>query len=85
MIGSNPPPPGMRKPQPPPNPPFRNNPDEKHMKSDVPEIDKLCKAINRIADAIQENARATELLAHATAMQYSDEEEETEHQSLSDH
>lgn len=55
------------------------------MKSDIPEIDKLCKAINRIADAILENARATELLAHATAMQYGDEEEETGHQSLSDH
>lgn len=66
-------------------PPFRTNPDEKPMKSDVPEIDKLCKAINRIADAILENARAIELLAHATAMQYGDEEEETGHQFLSDH
>ena len=41
--------------------------------SETNEIDKVVKALNRIADAIQSNADSTKLLAMATAGEFDEE------------
>ena len=51
--------------------------------SETNETDKIVKALNRIADAIQSNADSTKLLAMATAGEF-DEEAPSPGGSLSD-